>query len=570
MRIMLVTYRYGRDIAGGGERYLRQLMIRLAERGHHVEVFTTCSRQMLISPLGYLIWDNFMPGGREDDQGVAINRFEVRNPRPRRAYKMMHDLNTYQEKERESLEFASIIEEALRGIAEHCFLSGWHALESWEDGPARWTQREARLVVGGDSVTDIKFDAYSYTGGQLSVEISGKGSWEFELEKGKLRELTMSFAPGDSVVVNLLASKVVRPPEDIRAVGVAVRRATVLDGGRERELDLARGWVEFLETCPENAVGEVLWRAAEGRPRRLSRRHEYLMGPRSPRLQREVMAAAGGFDVIFGSMVPTSTMVLASRAAQAADVPFIAFPLFHTRDPNHYWLHFKESMAGAAGVEANNPVISDLMAGWGFNAFAVGPGYDLEEFSSPGIDGARFRRELGLGDRPILLWVARKNVYKGYREAIAALQVVRESGCPAALVMVGPDEDQLPVSGEGVYYLGAQPRETVLDAFDSCDVFLFPSLHESFCLVFCEAWLRGKPVLGNAHCAAARGLIDDREDGFLCSDPEDYGRRALELLNDPARAREMGERGRQKVLRTRGWDHQVEALERKLTELINR
>ncbi|HID09346.1 TPA: glycosyltransferase, partial [Candidatus Micrarchaeota archaeon] len=244
--------------------------------------------------------------------------------------------------------------------------------------------------------------------------------------------------------------------------------------------------------------------------------------------------------------------------------PLIAFPLFHTRDPNHYWLHFKEVLENAAGVEANSPVIAELMKGWGFNAFAVGPGYDLEEFSSPDIDGDRFRREFGFGDRPLLLWVARKNIYKGYREAIAALEEVRGSGCSANLAMIGPDEDNLPVSGEGVYYLGAQPRATVLDAFDACDVFLFPSLHESFCLVFCEAWLRGKPVLGNVYCAAARGLIEHGRDGYLCKDAGDYGRRALELIRDPERAREMGELGREKVLSTRGWDRLVVELEKKM------
>jgi glycosyltransferase involved in cell wall biosynthesis len=210
------------------------------------------------------------------------------------------------------------------------------------------------------------------------------------------------------------------------------------------------------------------------------------------------------------------------------------------------------------------------MKGWGLGAFAIGPGYDLDEFASPLVDGDIFRREYGFGDRPILLWVGRKNVYKGYREAIASLRVVRESGCPAVLVMVGPDEDNLPVSGEGIYYLGALSREMLLNAFDACDVFLFPSLHESFCIVFGEAWLRAKPVLGNAYCAAARGLIEHGVDGFLCSDINDYGRRALELIKDPVRAHAMGERGREKVLETRGWDRLVDELELKLEEIAAR
>jgi glycosyltransferase involved in cell wall biosynthesis len=570
MRIMLVTYRYGRDIAGGGERYLRELMIRLAGRGHQVEVYTTRSRQMILSPFNYLVWDNFLPPGGEEDQGVVINRFKVNNPRPRRARRMMRGLNTLQEKERDSLDFASLMAETMSGIRENCFLSGWHRLERWEDGPARWTQKLAKLVVGGKDISGLILEAYSYLDGDLLVEVLDKGSWEFELEKGKPRELGLDFAPCDSAAVALLVPRAVRPQEDAREVGVAVRRVAVVEGGVERELDLGRGWTEFLDSGPEEVVGKVLWGTAERRPRRISRRHEYLMGPRSTRLEKEVMAAAHRFDLVFVSMVPMSTMGLAWKAANRAGKPLVAFPLFHTRDPNHYWAHFKETLENAAGVEANTEVIADLMAEWGFKTFVVGPGYDLEEFSSPHIDGGRFRREFGFGDQPILLWVARKNVYKGYREAIAALRIIRESGCPAVLAIVGPDEDYLPVSGEGVYYLGSLPRGMLLDAYDACDVFIFPSLHESFCMVFGEAWLRGKPVLGNAYCAAARGLIGHGKDGYLCTDAGDYARRALELIDNPGKAREMGERGRLKVVETRGWEHLVEELEKKLAEIVDR
>jgi glycosyltransferase involved in cell wall biosynthesis len=570
MRIMLVTYRFGREIAGGGERYLRELMLRLARKGHQVEVYTTRSQGMIQSPFGYLVWDNFMPPGRETDEGVGINRYEVRNPRPRKGRRVMDGIAAVLAKEREGREFSSLMAEALEGLHEHCLLSGWHDLEKWEDGPARWTRRTARLVVGGEAITSLKLEAYSYLDGHLLVEVPGRGSWEFELEKGRPRQLRMDFTPCGSAAVDLIVPRAARPTEDMREVGVAVRRVTIEEDGGERELDLGRGWREFLDTAPEGALGKALWGAAASRPRGASRRHQYLMGPRSPGLEKGVMAAARECDLVLGSMVPMSTMELAWRAARHAGKPFVAFPLFHTRDPNHYWAHFKAALEGAEGVEANSSIIQGLMGGWGCRAFAVGPGYDIAEFTRPGIDGGLFRSEFGFGDRPILLWVGRKNVYKGYPEAIAALRVVRESGSRAVLVMVGPDEDGLPVNGEGVYYLGALPRKKLLDAFDACDVFLFPSLHESFCLVFGEAWLRGKPVLGNGYSAAARGLIEHGVDGYLCAGVEDYGRRALELIDDPAQAKEMGERGREKVIRTREWERLVDELEARMREIVSR
>ncbi len=570
MRILLVTYRYGRDIPGGGERYLRELMLRLAARGHDVEVYTTRSQHMIQTPFNYLVWDNFLPGGEEEDQGVKVHRFEVSNPKPRRARRIVKDFLSMQEKERESPEFSALMEGAVSGADEHCFLCGWHEAETWDDGPARWTRRSATLVLGGEGLEGLVVKAYPYMDTNLQVEVPGEGSWEFELMMGRTRELRVAFGPRRAAVVRFTVPRTARPGGDAREVGLAVRRVTALVGGGERELAIDRGWREFVETARESVLSSLLWGVAERRPQRASRRHRYIMGPHSRQLERRVMAAASGYDVVLGAMAPMSTLELAWRAAQAAGKPFVAFPLFHTRDPNHYWDHFKKALEGAAGVEANSGVVEELMKGWGLTAFAIGPGYDLEEFSSPEIDGRRFRERFGLDNRPLLLWVGRKNEYKGYRVAMAALRLVREREPMAMLAMIGPDEDNLPISQEGVVYLGAQPRLTVLDAFDACDALLFPSLHESFCLVFGEAWLRGRPVLGNAYCAAARGIIEHGVDGYLCRDVEEYARRALELIEDPDLADRMGRRGREKIIATRGWDTLVERLEKKLQEIAER
>ncbi|NPV58088.1 MAG: glycosyltransferase [Actinobacteria bacterium] len=567
MRILLVTYRYGKDIPGGGERYLRELMTRLAARGHHVDVFTTRSQRMITTPFNYLVWDNYLPGGEEEDAGVRVRRFEVRNPRPRRARRIVDDILAMQERERENPAFAALMEEAIAGSDEHCFLCGWHDAETWDDGPARWTRRSAVLVLGGEGLEGLVIEAYPYMDTNLQVEVPGEGSWEFELSMGRSRELKVAFGPRRSAVVRILVPGTARPPGDAREVGLAVRRVAALTQTGERDLDLGRGWREFLNTAWESALSSILWGMAERRPHRAIRRHRYIMGPRSPLLEREVMTAASGYDVILGAMVPMTTLELAWKASRAAGRPFVAFPLFHARDPNHYWAHFRKALEGAAGVEANSGAVEELMRGWGLSSFAVGPGYDLDEFSSPDIDGHRFREDFGFGNQPILLWVGRKNEYKGYRDAMAALRLVREKEPEALLVMIGPDEDNLPVSQEGVFYLGAQPRRVVLDAFDACDALLFPSLHESFCLVFGEAWLRGRPVLGNAYCAAARGIIDHGVDGYLCGDVEDYACRALELIEDPSLARLMGERGREKMMATRGWDLLVERLEAKLLQV---
>lgn len=561
MRLMLVTYRFGPEIIGGGERYLWDLMTRLAARGHQVEVFTTCSRNMVFSPYGYLVWDGLLPRGSEERDGIVISRLPVRNPRPRKGRRYGRSLKRFLAAERRSVEFAAIAAGTMRGIPEHCFLSGWHVFEDRADGPGRWMERKARLLVGGEELTELRMQVHSPLDNPLTVELNGTGTWEFEMERGKMREVALSFEPCDGLIVDLEVPGAFVPPEDGRTLGLDFRSVAVRDGCGWRDLDLGRDWDELTRTYPETLLGEILWSAASRRPSSINRMQRYLIGPRVPSLEREAARAAARCDLVLASMIPMTTVPTAARIASRAGKPLGVFPLFHARDPNHYWEPFGAAMRGASGVDANLPVMAESMREWGFPAFSAGPGMDLEEFSSPTIDGDRFRAEFGLGNGPILLWVARKNVLKGYREAIQTLHYVRAAGVDAALVMIGPEEDYLPISGEGVYYLGVLPRDKVLDAFDACDMLVFPSLHESFCLVFCEAWLRGKPVLGNRYCIAARGLIDHGENGFLCADGEEMGAYALELLREPERAREMGENGREKIMRTRGWNHVVGELE---------
>lgn len=569
MRILLVTHRYGAEVHGGGERFLRELMTRLAARGHRVVVLTTRSLCMIPSPRGYFLWDNLLPPGPEMDQGVEVRRFPVKNPRPGRGARRSTHLLEYMERERQEERFARVLGKNLAGTEDHCFLSGWHRLEEWEDGPARWTLERARLVAGGEGIGGLGLELHSPWGGRLAVILDDEERREFSLSPGRREEFRLSFSRRNLLEVVLECERTTRPPGDGRELGVALRHLYLLEGGRKRELALGRDWEDFMRTAPEELLGRLLWAVVEGRPRRVARWRDYLIGPRSPRLEREARRAARHCDLVMGAMVPVTTMVTAWRAARGAGKPFVAVPLFHPRDYNHYWPDFRRAMREAAGVEANSPVIREVMEAWGLPAFCVGPGFDLQEYDPGRVDGDRFRAEYGLEGKKVLLWVGRKNASKGYPTAIAAVQRLRERGLDALLLMVGPDDDGELLPSEGVVYTGPLPRGELLDAYAACDLFIFPSLNESYCLVLGEARLLGKPVLGNAYCAAARGQIEHGVDGYLCADVEDYARCAWELLTDGTKASEMGERGRERVRRERDWEALVKAYERLLASCLH-
>ena len=70
MRIGMVVQRYGSEIVGGAERLCRGVAEGLAERGHEIEVLTSCARS-------YVTWANAYPEGVESLNGVLVRRFRT-------------------------------------------------------------------------------------------------------------------------------------------------------------------------------------------------------------------------------------------------------------------------------------------------------------------------------------------------------------------------------------------------------------------------------------------------------------------------------------------------------------
>ena len=75
------------------------------------------------------------------------------------------------------------------------------------------------------------------------------------------------------------------------------------------------------------------------------------------------------------------------------------------------------------------------------------------------------------------------------------------------------------------------------------------SLHEGFGLTVTEAMWKGRPVLASA-VGGIQDQIEDGVSGVLLRDPSDgeaFARALFELLEDPARAKRIGEAGRERV-----------------------
>jgi glycosyltransferase involved in cell wall biosynthesis len=99
-----------------------------------------------------------------------------------------------------------------------------------------------------------------------------------------------------------------------------------------------------------------------------------------------------------------------------------------------------------------------------------------------------------------------------------------------------------------VNFLGHVDDAVLAQHYQSCDVFVAPSLYESFGLIYLEAMAYGKPVIG-CGVGGVPEVIEDGTTGLLVP-PEDFCRLAeaiIRLLKDPELRLALGQRARKYV-----------------------
>lgn len=267
-------------------------------------------------------------------------------------------------------------------------------------------------------------------------------------------------------------------------------------------------------------------------------------GPVSPALYRATWRALPRYDLVLASFFPLLTIPVVVRLARRRRKPAVALPLFHAADRMNNARVLGESLQQASATLCLTRQEADSLSRlWpGASTFEVGAGIDPPP---PGISGARFRAAHGLGDRPIILFVGRKEPGKRYAVAVEAMAQV--SNPEAVLVMAGEDSDHAPITSPRVRYLGFLSEAGLWDAFDACDIFVLPSRHESFGMVFLQAWMCGKPVIGESH------VIEHEKDGYRCGDAAEIAVRIDQLLAEPGLRHSLGEAGRRKTLERYTW-----------------
>jgi glycosyltransferase involved in cell wall biosynthesis len=170
--------------------------------------------------------------------------------------------------------------------------------------------------------------------------------------------------------------------------------------------------------------------------------------------------------------------------------------------------------------------------------------------------------------RPMVLTVGRiaaSERYKGHDVMLEAWPSVLQRVPDAEYWIVGDGDDRerlesrardMGIAGS-LRFAGSVSPEELAVCYDRCSVFAMPARTdldphaprgEGFGIVFLEAMAHGKPVVG-PRVGAPGEFIRSGEHGLLVdpADPREVADALVELLNDPARARRMGDAAKEWV-----------------------
>ena len=297
----------------------------------------------------------------------------------------------------------------------------------------------------------------------------------------------------------------------------------------------------------------------------------------------------GDYDAVFAVGFPYTVFSYAAYlTAKAAGAPLLLTPFLHLATPGdkvnrtYSQPHQIRLLAESDAVVVQTDLEAGAVRDWGIPPSRILKlGMAVEHAEVTGGDPARFRREFGIADgSPVVGHLATLDYNKGTNDLVLAVDRLNQSrpaDDPITLILAGPSSPDFerflaedPVGARPwLKRTGPLPLADRADLFAAIDVFSMPSRTDSYGIVFLEAWANARPVVA----AAAGGVPDvvkDGEAGHLVpfGDLDRLSAAIGGLIDDPARARALGEVGRLMVQSGHSWEDRFATLEGHARKLI--
>lgn len=337
------------------------------------------------------------------------------------------------------------------------------------------------------------------------------------------------------------------------------------------------------------AIRRLLWLCSQARVIPLPLMHRLArFTPWVPDLWGWLDQTEEEFDVVAGMTICFEPLLEAGlRFAHQRAIPFVSYPLTHlgagTAPAEDALSRFYTMRHQVDLVRASDAVVAQTAAEKDFyvaqgvpqkKIAVVGPGITPQEVL--GGDGARFREKHAISG-PIVLSISSMSYDKGTVHTVEAVRRLWEAGQEVELVLVGallepfrqylsglPSSDR-----ERIYLLGFVSEQEKRDALAACNMLVMPSRTDSFGIVYLEAWLYQKPVIG-ARTWGVMDVISAGEDGLLVpfGDVPALSEAIAYLLEHPEEAQAMGKQGQKKVMREHTWERKLRLTEKVYEKVV--
>jgi len=212
----------------------------------------------------------------------------------------------------------------------------------------------------------------------------------------------------------------------------------------------------------------------------------------------------------------------------------------------------------------------DRLHALGFRGLAiVGRGIDTELFS-PAKRSAELRRAWQCAsDTPVVLYVGRLAAEKNMRLFVETIDAARRQRPELRVVIVGdgPLGASLRAQHPDFLFVGMRTGEDLAAHYASADLFVFPSLSETFGNVTMEALASGLAVVAYDY-AAAREHIVHGHNGLVahCDSEAAFHKYVLRLVSSPQLAQKLRQRARE-TAECLSWSKAFDDLELSLVKL---
>ena len=274
-------------------------------------------------------------------------------------------------------------------------------------------------------------------------------------------------------------------------------------------------------------------------------------GPFSPQLWNELLLKEINYDLIYVTSFPHDHIIPAYIAAKKWNIPIIITPLMHQEFPEMYLTATKLTMLNSSDAIF---VLSESE-----KKILINQGIDNNKISmiKPALDIiSDEKHDKDFSTVKKVVFIGSKSFVKGIIHLIEAMKKVWKNRNDVVLVLIGPDTIEF---NEYFKKLPNKIQKKIIDKnitstkernniLSSCDMLVLPSKSESFGLVYFEAWLFEKPVIG-CNVLPISEIIEDKKNGLLVefgnvkklSDAINF------LLDNPSICKKYGANGLEKA-----------------------